>query len=102
LDRPAAKGNRDRLRTVGGPQFLHDVFDVDLDRFLGDRKLLGNIAVAIDEDGVMGEVEQAGLLSALGHFDLEMIGCLAQVPLNAAPNSVEPSNQEGYATKTTK
>jgi len=72
-------------------------------QFLSATIPIGDEAGGIpDEDGVMGEVEQAGLLSALGHFDLEMIACLAQVPLNAAPNSAEPSNQEGNATKTTK
>ena len=47
MDHPPTKANGDRLRTVGGTQFLHDVLDVDLDGFLGDRKLLGNIAVAV-------------------------------------------------------
>jgi len=47
LDHTPAKANGNSLRTVGGPQFLHDVLDVDLDRFLGDRKLLGNISVAV-------------------------------------------------------
>src|SRR3954464_2744361 len=47
LDETTVNPNRDRLRAISGAQFLHDVTDVNLRRVFRDRKVLGNIAVAI-------------------------------------------------------
>src|SRR5216683_1099618 len=47
LDDSAMHGNRDCLCTVAGAEFFHDVLDVDLDGFFGDKKLVGNISIAV-------------------------------------------------------
>ena len=47
LDDSATHGNRDCLCAVAGAEFFHDVLDVDLDGFFGDKKLVGNISIAV-------------------------------------------------------
>src|ERR1700726_770223 len=45
-----------------------------------------------DEDGVMREIEQAGLLGSLLNFQLELVARLKKVSLGAAPDGAEPCN----------
>src|SRR5262249_5196020 len=40
-------GNRDRLSSVGGSEFFHNMFDVNLNCFLGDKEGRGDVAVAV-------------------------------------------------------
>jgi hypothetical protein len=47
LNNSAADRDGHGLRPIGGPQFLHDVFDVDLNCVLGDEEVLRNITVAV-------------------------------------------------------
>lgn len=47
VDNSAADGDGDGLRAAVGAQFLHDVFDVNLDGFLRDEELLGDISIAM-------------------------------------------------------
>ena len=47
VDDSAPHGYRDGLRTVTGSQLVHNVLDVNLDRFFGDEESFGNVAVAI-------------------------------------------------------
>src|SRR5882724_3271236 len=46
-----------------------------------------------DENGVVGKIQQAGLLSSLSHFDFELVASLTKVSLDAASNGAEPGDQ---------
>src|ERR1700677_1231497 len=48
-----------------------------------------------DEDGVVGEIEQAGLLGPLRYFLLEFVAGLQKLPFDAAPYGAEPGQQGG-------
>ena len=52
----AFKGNGNCLRPVAGSQFLHDVFNVDLDGLLGDEQSIANIAVAIASGNLLQDL----------------------------------------------
>src|SRR5262245_31340038 len=43
----AAHRDRDRMRTVVGAQFVHEILDVEIDRVLGDRELVGDLLVLV-------------------------------------------------------
>src|SRR5688572_29059310 len=47
LDDAAPHADGDGVGAVAGPQFLHDVLDVDLDRLFRDEELLGDVAVPV-------------------------------------------------------
>src|SRR5258708_29333644 len=44
---PAAEGNGHRMRSVVGTQFVDEVLDVEVNRGLRDRELIGNLFVPI-------------------------------------------------------
>src|ERR1035438_2015819 len=46
-----------------------------------------------DENGVMREIEQVGLLSAFGHFPLEFVAGLQKLLLDAAADRAEPGDK---------
>src|SRR5215213_7600512 len=47
LDDTSTNSNRDRLSTVIGAEFLHDVFNVDLDGFFGDEQSFANVLIPV-------------------------------------------------------
>src|SRR5580704_11560914 len=47
LKKATPERDRDRVRSVIGPQLVHQVLDVKVNRSLGDRQLAGNLLVAI-------------------------------------------------------
>ena len=47
-----------------------------------------------DENRVVGEIQQAGLLGSLLHFDLEPVAGLTKFFLDAPSNGAEPRDQE--------
>ena len=46
-----------------------------------------------DKNGVVREIEQAGLLGSFRHFLFEFVAGLQKVSLDAAPNGAEPGNK---------
>jgi len=72
------------------------------DRFLGRPavELLStpipvcdDVAHVANENGVMCEIQQAGLLRSFHHFDFEVVASLTKLSLDAAPDGAEPGNQ---------
>ena len=47
LDDSAPHANCNCLGAVAGAEFFHDVLDVDLDGFFGDKKLFSNVSIAV-------------------------------------------------------
>ena len=47
VDDSPTQADGNRLGPVTGAQFIHDVFDMDLDRFLGDEELLRDVPIAV-------------------------------------------------------
>jgi hypothetical protein len=45
------------------------------------------------ENGVVGEIQQAGLPSPFRHFDFEAVESLAKLSLDAATNGAEAGDQ---------
>jgi hypothetical protein len=46
-----------------------------------------------DKNGVMREIEQAGLLGAFHHFPLQFVAGLQELLLDAAPDRAEPGEK---------
>src|ERR1700730_17415027 len=46
-----------------------------------------------DVNGVVGEIQQAGLLSSFCHFDFEVVAGLTKLSLDAASKGAEPGDQ---------
>ena len=59
MDDTAFKGNGNCLRPITCSQFLHDVFNVNLDGLLGDEQSIGNIAVAIASGNLLQDLNLA-------------------------------------------
>src|SRR5262249_29071993 len=72
LNDPATHSNGDGLGTIRCPQFLHDVFDVNLHRFFGDEELLGDVTVAVTISNLLKDLD----LSASEGFIAVMLGKL--------------------------
>lgn len=47
LNDSAAETDGNGFCSIAGTQFFHDVFDVNLNRFLGNRKFRGDVAVSV-------------------------------------------------------
>jgi len=52
-----------------------------------------DIAQITDENGVVREIQQAGLLGSFRHFDFERVASLAKVYLDAASDGAESGDQ---------
>src|SRR5215831_5148067 len=72
LDDSAAQGDCDGLRAIGRPQLLHDVLDVDLDRFLGDEEALRDVAVAVAARDVAEHLDLPAGQGLVAHVLREM------------------------------
>ena len=44
---PSAQANRDRLCAITCSEFIHDVLDVNLYRFLGDEEFFRNVTIPV-------------------------------------------------------
>lgn len=52
VDDPPAQADGDRLGSVAGAQFIHDVFDMDLDCFFGNEELSRDVAIAVSSSNL--------------------------------------------------
>ncbi len=52
-----------------------------------------DVAHITDENRVVGEIQQAGLLSSFRYFDFEVVAGLTKLSLDAASNGAEPGDQ---------
>src|SRR5260370_17294804 len=53
-----------------------------------------DVAHIAHENGVVREIQQAGLLGSLRHFDFELVAGLQKILLDAAPNGGEPGKKQ--------
>ena len=59
MNNAPADGNRNGLRAVVGPEFLHDVLDMNLDCALGDEEPLRDIAVSVSLSNLLQDLDLA-------------------------------------------
>ena len=93
---------RESLQSAPGKRGLQKLVSALADRFLR-RPAIQLLRSAIpvsddvvhiaDENGVVREIQQAGLLGSFRHFDFELVASLTKLFLDATSNRAEPGDQ---------
>src|SRR5215472_8324724 len=77
-------------------QLANRVFSLPSVQLLSPLIPIRDVEVHVaNEDRVVCQIEQAGLLCALHHLALQVVACSAEVFLNAAAHGTEPCSQQG-------
>src|SRR5580692_2690154 len=68
LNDAAADGDRDRLRAVAGAELFHDVFDVNLNGFLGNEEPFRNVAIPVSSGDLLKDLNFPARQTLVAHM----------------------------------